>query len=259
MMIVTTAGRTTSEMIQLAKKIATELQVPFIERHKKSIKLLQEETKSDCIVIGKERFEWHPIHSEEPIFFHPNSAAFRAKRITRGETEPFLQATQLTNSMTFLDCTLGLASDSIIASIVTGEKGKVVGIESNYFLSFLVKTGLQQWDTGIEVLNKAMRRITVVNNVHTRFLESLPSNSFDVVYFDPMFESEIEESNGISPLKHIATYSSFHDQIFEEARRVAKQRVVLKDHWKSDKFDKYGFTVQKRKTAKFHYGVLEKK
>ncbi|WP_096154364.1 class I SAM-dependent methyltransferase [Bacillus sp. FJAT-45066] len=257
-MIVTTAGRTNSEMTHLAKNIANELKVKFIERHKKSIKLLQEETKGDCIVIGKDRFEWHPIHSEEPIFFHPNSSAFRAKRITRGETEPFLQATKLTSSMTFLDCTLGLASDSIIASIITGEKGKVVGIESNFFLSFLVKTGLQQWDTDIEDFNNAMRRITVVNSDHTSFLESLPSNSFDVVYFDPMFELQIEESNGISPLKSIATYSSFHDYIFKEALRVAKERVVLKDHWKSGKFERYGFTVEKRKTAKFHYGVLEK-
>ena len=258
-MIVTTAGRTNEEMKKLAKEIAAQLNVPFVERHKKSIKQLQVELNSDCIVIGKERFEWHSIQSEEPIFFHPNSAAFRAKRFIKGEIEPFLQATKLTSAMSFLDCTLGLASDSSIASLVTGEKGKVVGIESNKFLAFLVKTGLQQWVTNLNQLNNAMRRITVEHGDHYSYLRKLESNSFDVVYIDPMFETEIAESNGISPLKKIATYSSLDEFTFEEALRVAKKRVVLKDHWKSDKFEKYGFTVQKRKSAKFHYGVLEKK
>ena len=258
-MIVTTAGRTNKAMTQLAQNIARQLNVPFVDRHKKSIKQMHAEKNSDCIVIGKERFEWHSIQSDEPIFFHPNSAAFRAKRILRGETEPFLQATKLTTSMSFLDCTLGLASDSIIASLVTGDSGTVVGIEYNYFLSFLVKTGLQQWDTGLEEVNYAMNRIIVENDNHANYLEKLTSDSFDVVYFDPMFETEIAESSGISPLKKIATYSNLNESLVEEALRVARKRVVLKDHWKSDKFEKYGFTVQKRKTAKFHYGVLEKK
>ena len=49
---------------------------------------------------------------------------FRVKRLMRGEHDPFVQATQLESGMTVLDCTLGMASDSIVASYMVGESGK---------------------------------------------------------------------------------------------------------------------------------------
>ncbi|MCG6572888.1 hypothetical protein GFB82_21335, partial [Acinetobacter baumannii] len=51
-----------------------------------------------------------------------------------------------------------------------------------------------------------------------------------------------------------------HESAVQEAFRVARKRVVLKDHWKSTRFkaDSYQFQVIKRKTAQFHYGYIEK-
>jgi hypothetical protein len=43
-----------------------------------------------------------------------------------------------------------------------------------------------------------------------------------------------------------------------EAVRVAKKRVILKDHYKSTRFVKFGFQVLRRKTAKFHFAFIEK-
>jgi hypothetical protein len=82
-------------------------------------------------------------------------------------------------------------------------------------------------------------------------------NSFDVVYFDPMFQEQIDESNGINGIKAIALYTTLTPMAIQEAKRVAKQKVVLKDHWKSSRFEEHGFTVQKRKTSKFHYGTID--
>jgi hypothetical protein len=44
----------------------------------------------------------------------------------------------------------------------------------------------------------------------------------------------------------------------EQAVRVSKHRVLLQDHYKSKRFEKYGFHVFRRKSAKFHFGYLEK-
>ncbi|KPB06581.1 class I SAM-dependent methyltransferase [Bacillus sp. CHD6a] len=256
-MIVTTAGRTDEAMIQTAKHIAQDLDCSYIKRDKKSIDILFKEHNQEVLVIGKNRYEWHRMNETEPIFFHPNTAGFRVKRWLQGEIEPFLKATELKEGMSFLDCTLGLASDSIMASLATGEKGKVCGIEGNEVLAYLVKNGLASWDTDYKSLENAMRRIKVIQGKHQEILSNLPDKSIDVVYFDPMFDIEIQASNGIAPLRKIAITDPLNEQTLQEAKRVAKNRVVLKDHWESEKFANFGFTVLKRKSAKFHFGYID--
>lgn len=258
-MIVTTAGRTNDQMIQIARRVALELNLPYIERNKKSIELLQTQYKTDVLVIGKDRIEWFVFGTGGPVFFHPNSAAFRAKRWLSGEVEPFIQATTLKEGMSFLDCTLGLASDSIMASLATGPAGKVTGIEANKLLAYIVSTGLQTWEMQNKETEQSMRRIEVVQGNHDDILHTLPDDLFDVVYFDPMFEREIEESTGILSIRSVAHYEDLTERTVEEAKRVARKRVVLKDHWQSDRFERFGFTRMVRKSSKFHYGYWEKK
>lgn len=102
-----------------------------------------------------------------------------------------------------------------------------------------------------------MKRIRVHSGDSFEYLLDLDDDSADIVYFDPMFDDGIEESNGIAPLRKWAHSEFTLDGALNEALRVARKRVVLKDHWKSPRFEKYGFRVKKRKTALFHYGVLE--
>lgn len=257
-MIITTAGRTNKEMIILAKQYADQLQIPYITRRKLAVEEIMLQEKDDVLVVGKNRLDIYPMnHPDEPIFFHPNSAMFRVKRVVRGEEDPLIHAARLKHGMTFLDCTLGLGSDSIVASSVVGKPGRVVGIEGNRFIAFLLQHGLKTWESGIDEMNLAMSRIEVVNRNHLEFLKEQKCNSFDVVYFDPMFDEKIEESDGIKGLRIMALYTDILEETIEEAKRVAKKRVVLKDHWKSTRFDTFGFSVFRRKSSKFHFGVIE--
>jgi predicted methyltransferase len=257
-MFITTAGRTNEEMKELAKAVAEELQVLYVERKKHSVTQLQQQQNDSCIVVYKGRLELFPLGEKEPFFFHPSSAMFRVKRLQRGEHDPFVEACQLSRGMSFLDCTLGLASDSIVASYQVGESGKVIGLEAEKYLSYVVQDGLKKWATDIQVMNEAMRRIEV-RHVHCfSFLKMLPNDSVDVVYFDPMFEETISESVSIQPLTKIANYELFQPSWIMEALRVAKKRVVLKDHYLSERFNLFGFKVMPRKTAKFHFGYIDK-
>jgi len=257
-MIITTAGRTNDEMIQMAERIAIELNSNYKPRKKISIQNFQKTYNDDCIVVGKERLELFPNHEKEPFFFHPNSAMFRIKRLQKKENDPFLEAAKLEKGMSLLDCTLGLASDSIVASYAVGEKGKVLGIEGNKYLAFIVKTGLSQWNSGVNEINEAMSRIEVLNQTSLRVLKDLKDESFDCVYFDPMFEENILESDGIRALTKFAMYESLTKETIKEALRVAKYRVVLKDHFRSARFEEHGFQVIRRKSAKFHFGIIKK-
>jgi len=257
-MIVTTAGRTNEVMLNQAISVARDLNGRFVDRRKRSVQAIQEIERDDCIVVGKEKLELYPFGEREPFFFHPNSASFRIKRLLNDEHDPFVEAASLQKGMTMLDCTLGLASDSIVASFVTGSEGKVTGIEGNSHLSYIVAKGLKEWQTDIGEMNEAMKRIEVIHNNSLNVLQSLPDKSYHCVYFDPMFEEHILESDGIRALSRFAVYEELTQELIDEAYRVAKERVILKDHFRSKRFEKFNFQVYKRKTAKFHFGVIEK-
>ncbi|EOR23496.1 class I SAM-dependent methyltransferase [Niallia alba] len=253
-MLVTTAGRTNNEMQMLAKRIAAEFNCKFVVREKVSIDYLKLQYQSDILVIGKNRFEFYPFDIAQPFFFHPNSAVFRIKRLIKKESDPFITATNLKKGNSFLDCTLGLASDSIVASFAVGSNGYVEGVEANNVIAFLVETGLKEWETNHSAIDEAMRRIVVKHSNALDVLIKKEDNSIDCVYFDPMFEETIS-SAGIHPLKKLAHYEELTEEIIHHAKRVAKERVVLKDHFRSRRFEQFQFEQQKRKTAKFHYGI----
>jgi hypothetical protein len=257
-MFVTTAGRTNQQMIEKAMENAEQLKVSYIPRQKKSIYRLQKESNSECIVVGKERLELFHKDAAQPFFFHPNSAMFRIKRLARGEHDPFAEASQLTKGMTFLDCTLGLASDSIVASFLVGDEGAVTGTEGQKILAYIVREELKSWDSEFPIMNDAMTRINVIYSRAIDYLNTLPDNSIDCVYFDPMFDESILESDGIKALGRFALYEDLTKETIEEALRVSKGRVLLKDHYKSFRFEQYGFHVFRRKTAKFHFGIIDK-
>ncbi|MBG9541270.1 hypothetical protein ABE29_00115 [Cytobacillus firmus] len=257
-MIISTSGRTNEALKEKAKNIAEQLGAEYIDRNKRSVRAIQKQVPEDCIVVGKERLDLYPIGENQPFFFHPSSAMFRVKRLLKGESDPFLEAAGLKEGSSILDCTLGLASDSIIASFAAGNKGKVTGLEGNKYLSFLVANGLRQWDSGLESMNQAMGRINVEATMALPYLKKLPSDSYDIVYFDPMFEEEIFESEGIKALRNFAVYEDLSEEVIFHAKRAARQRVVLKDHFRSSRFAQYGFKVIERRSSKFHFGIIEK-
>ncbi|WP_216827905.1 class I SAM-dependent methyltransferase [Alkalihalobacterium elongatum] len=255
-MYITTALKHNEKLVEQAIKISEDLEALFIEREDKPIEVLIEELKNDIFIVGKEKLFYYSVHSTDPFFFHPNSAMFRVKRLQKDGYDPLIEASQLQEGMTLLDCTLGLGSDAIVAQSVVGSAGKVVGIEGSRPIAYIVDKGLKQWDSGNNLFNQAMRSIQVIQGEHLGILQRLESNSYDVVYFDPMFETALETSQGISPLKSLALYHTVSVKAIEEAKRVARKRVVLKDYWKSERFADLGFEVIKRRTAKFHFGYI---
>ncbi|MGE7759803.1 class I SAM-dependent methyltransferase [Peribacillus sp. NPDC097895] len=256
-MFVTTVGRADNETMILAERLAEELHIPFIARRKRSVRDIQSDNdEDDCLVFGKKRMELYRYQEKEPFFFHPNFAMVRLKRIIRGESDPFLVAGDINEGSSVLDCTLGLGSDAIVASFAAGQQGQVVALEGNPYLALLVEHGLKTWEDSEEKMISAMRRIEVIQADHYELLKTLPENHFDVVYFDPMFEETIFESNGIKGLTHFAEGKDLSMGIINEAKRVARKRVVLKDHFRSSRFEEFGFDVLKRKTSKFHFGFI---
>ncbi len=204
------------------------------------------------------RSEANPNLSAEPtpMFFHPSLSFVRVKRLMRGEGDALIECSGAEPGDIVLDCTAGLASDSIVFSHVVGPEGRVTAIESEPALHMLIREGLSHYETHLESFNDTMRRIEVKLADHTRELEKLPDRSVDIVYFDPMFRSPIEDSSAIQPLRRLANHKALSEHAIEQARRVARKRIVLKEHRDGDEFNRLGFERLFRSGTKIAYGVI---
>lgn len=251
--VVTTAYRPTLSMIEWADRVSIDLSLQQIPRNKRSIEKIHADENADLLICLKERLEFYPVGKKEPFFFHPNSAAFRTKRPL--QNDPLIAISGLEHGDSFLDCTLGLASDSLVASQWVGSSGKVIGCESHPVLAYVIEQGLKRY-TGMPHLDEAMNRIVVVSSDAVSFLKKLESNSFDVIYMDPMFTEKITEASNFIPLRGSADYGQLTEQWVAEARRVARKTVVLKAHFRSEDFERFGFARRVRPNTKFHYGVI---
>jgi len=256
--VVTTAGRPDALSLQLADFVCKELGLPFEPRKKRSVAKISELLNANIIVAGKNRFEYYPYGAKSPLFFHPNSAAFRLKRIAKGECDPFLEACNLSSGDSYLDCTLGLGSDAIVAAFKVGESGKVLGLEENRNVAFIVGQGMKNYDFSELPLTSCMRDIEVIHAEAVNYLRKQQNDSIDVIYMDPMFDEIIEESTNFEPLRDAGSHLQLTNKWVQEALRVARKRVVLKAHYKSTYFNDFGFKRDIRVTSKFHYGVIEK-
>lgn len=243
-------------MVEWAEQISTELSLRQVARNKRSIEKMHAEESADLLICLKERLEFYPLGKTEPFFFHPNSAAYRTKRPL--EQDPLVIVSNLEPGDSFLDCTLGLASDALVASQRVGETGQVIGCESHPILAYVVQQGLKQYG-GMPHLIAAMKRIEVVAVDAITYLQKLESNSIDVIYMDPMFTEEIIESTNFSALKGPANCGQLTEKWVDEAKRVARKSIVLKAHFRSSDFEKFGFIRRIRPNTKFHYGVISLK
>lgn len=256
--IATTGGRPDALSLEKARFVEEKLAIDFIPRKKRSIQKMAEVYEANIIVAGKGRYEYFPLGTTEPFFFHPSSAAFRIKRVAKGEVDTFIQMANLQVGDSLLDCTLGLATDSMIAAEIVGDTGRVVGCEANPNVAFIVQQGLQNYDFIAENLSllAKMRNIEVIAQNAVDYLKQQQDNSFDVVYLDPMFEEIIEESTNFKPLRQAGVHDVVSDEWIAQAKRVAKNYVVLKAHFRSPLFERFQFERQIRPNTKFHFGVI---
>ncbi|ADU30671.1 class I SAM-dependent methyltransferase [Evansella cellulosilytica] len=256
-LIVTTAGRPSEGSINEAKNVASELDCRYVVRNKRSIGAMITTYHAAVLVVAKDKLLLQAYANSPPFFFHPNAAMIRAKHWIKAKEDPLVQACKIKQGDSFFDATLGLGSDAIVASLATGINGSVFGAEYSKVISYIVKTGLKGYESGNSEVNQAMRRISVIHDSHVTILQSMEDKSVDIVYFDPLFEEVVEGSHGFDSMRPYTVRLPITDETITEAKRVAKKRVVLKDHFRSKRFMKLGFKVQVRPSATFHYGTIE--
>ncbi len=255
--IITTGRKCQDVSIDIARHFAAKLNIPFIKRRNTSIAELIKTQNVKYVLIAK-KFSLRLATLDEEIFFHPSLSHLRIKNIIQGKGDRLIEAMNLKAGMSVLDCTLGLGSDSIVESFGVGAEGSVTALEVNPYLAAVVEYGLQNFIDDNSNVVEAMRRVKVINTDYFDFLADAADNSFDVVYFDPMFRYPLERSSSLNSLRSVADHRAVTIEAINQACRVARYCVVLKENSKSLEFDRLGFKIIRGgKYSPIHYGVIE--
>ncbi|HEM2823058.1 class I SAM-dependent methyltransferase [Streptococcus suis] len=244
--IVTTSLRMNQSLVLRAQKIATLLSLDYQERKKRSVQSFL--TEADAVLVVYQSQLVLEEKTGQVLFFHPDTAMLRIK----SGRDPLLELLGK-EKQSIIDCTMGLGSDSIV---LASAGHRVTALESSKLVHFIVSRGLQDFDSGLQEVNRAMKSIQTIWIDSLTYLKGQIDKSVDVVYFDPMFSEEIKESQNLSGLSTLADRSRLTEEVVSEAKRVARKKLIIKAHFRDQVFEEFGFKRHVRPNQKFHYGEI---
>lgn len=244
--IVTTSMKAKDDLRELASQEAASLQLAYQDRGKASIATLLKEVDG-ALVLGQDGWTLH--HQQgQALSFHPDTAFLRYK----APRDPLLDLIG-SQPKKIIDATLGLGSDAIL---MASGGHHVVGLEASPWIAFILSKGLVTYKTGHERFDAAMGTIQVHHGQALDYLMDQEDKSVDIVYFDPMFSQTIKDSHNLAGLYAFAEFSPLTSQVIDQAKRVAREKLILKAHFRDSRMETLGFSRIVRPYQKFHYGVL---
>lgn len=254
-MLATTAISPSPATVARAERLAKELGARFVRRGNRSLAQLMRREKDDLIlVVSESDVKLKPLDGPA-AFFHPGMAHLRLLRLLKGETDPLLCATGAKPGDTVVDCTMGMAADAIILAWAVGEEGTVTAIESERVIHVLIREGLAAHESSLPELTAAMRRIRPVWGDHLDVLRSMPDQSADIVYFDPMFRTG-RGGGSLDRVRGLVNAAPLRPEAVREARRVARRAVVMKEMRTSPEWERLGFGRIHTSGSGIAYGVI---
>lgn len=217
-----------SAALSQAHAWAEQLGAEFVSRpHNMSVEEILRQHNLAALIVGEK--QGPRIHSVSGSFaYHPGMAVLRLEQLKRGAKEHLIEALALAPGKRVLDATLGLAADAALAAYVVGENGSVIGLEASPLLHFAVSYGLKHYVAEDMDLTQAIRRIQPVQALAADFLAQCAPDSFDVVYFDPMFRHPVQGAKGMDALRPLAYEAPLDVRTLALAKRIAS-RVVIKE------------------------------
>lgn len=257
MKFIVTTTQSAVEREPLMELFLQDCGFPYVPRQRKGLELLMQEHHADGVIVWERQGPVLYIEGEK-FFFHPSMAKNRIAFYRKMQRPDLLvKACQLQTGDSFLDCTLGMGADSIVASYFS-ESGRICGLEHQTAVACVISWGMKLYSCRMPWLNEAIQRIEVINRDHQAFLQEQDDHSFDIVYFDPMFQKPLMKSQPISPLRKLADHDRLQSDSIREACRVARKRVVMKDLSAGEELERLGFTMLPgSRHNKLAYGMIE--
>lgn len=258
---IVTTGRHHEYAVEKAKAIAKRWNLPYYDRDGASIAAVRKKARArgddpTAVVVVHDRelvlyVERRPgpdrdaggdvgrddggvpndgLPPDHVFRYHPGMGVNRVRRLMLGDRDWMIEAMRLRPGDRILDATMGLGSDLLVASYVVGEAGVVVGLESELLLALMVSEGTKTYvHPHHEAITQSIRRIQVIHADYRTYLSQVQQGSFDVVYFDPMFDQPLDVSHQMIPMWVLGNDEPLDKASLDQALRVATRCVVVKD------------------------------
>ncbi len=226
--VITTERSPSDKMLQEAKALAEKLGAVYTKRRHRTIADLKKRYGKPVLVVGKDLTLTLHTLSGSKLFFHPGLFKIRLLNYVKTGKEAMVEAMNLKEGYSVLDCNLGLAQDALMSAFVS--RRKVVGIEKDPVIFEIVKRGLKRYKPKgkLKIAEFAFKLIKPVCGDNYDFLKKQPDKSFDIVYFSPMFIKPKWHCSVMAPFREVAVKDFVSPQLLKEAERVARKRVVIK-------------------------------
>ncbi len=253
---VTCSARADEALRQQARAIAEEMSCPYWPRPDGRLEDAAQAQHVDAlIVVGRQRLFVHV--GQTRLVHHPNAAVLRVVNLLRGRRDTLVDLAGLAPGDRLLDCTCGLGSDAIAAAHAVGPEGEVHALEASPLLALLARHGMQTYTHPVHpAVTNAMRRVRIVSARYQEVLPTCTDASFDVVYFDPMFCQTVAASNGLDLVRTFAEAGVPQQSDVDQAVRVARRAVLMKDAMPGRALETLGFAIVK-KTRRFCFGRID--
>ena len=167
-------------------------------------------------------------------------AQLRLIAYDRGETDHLVEALGPKRYHSFLDCTAGLGSDSLVVAYAKRSCKKMVALEGNPLLAYITNYGLRHFVHENDTVTAALRRIQVCAVRFETFLQRAKDDSFDVVYFDPMFEVPVTESPQFFKLARPFSGKRFYRSNITRSETCSQRKSYCKRTTIQFDFSNYG-------------------
>ncbi len=236
-----------------AYETSQRLGIPFVERGDLPLDRIRAATGVSLFYVEEDKYPCIQTLKGR-LYYHENTAGIRLKW-NKG-LDPIVRACNITGGERVLDATFGLGCDSLVlgTSLTTGT---ITGLESDIVLADIVNRGLAAYKYSTRQLAESAARISVIAADHKNFLAGCGEASYDVVYFDPMFENTVVMSSSMQRLREVGQMGGVDDETLDRAAAVATRCVVVKMRAgvPEDRAVKFTRIVRVGKTVV--YGVIE--
>ncbi|MBE3597963.1 MAG: class I SAM-dependent methyltransferase [Limnochordaceae bacterium] len=217
----------------LARRLASRLGVDYVPRSRGSLGQTGLGPQAAVVVVERGRLTIRT--GQGALRYHPGMALHRIRLLRSGGLDPMVQAMGLRPGDRVLDATVGPAWDALVAAWATGEQGEVLGLEKVPALALLTAEGLRAYPWPSPDVAAAASRIRIEAEDHLAFLRARPAGSFDVVYFDVMFQQGLPGSQAMRAWRELADPGELTPEALALARIVARRRVVVKERRDSER------------------------
>jgi 16S rRNA (guanine1516-N2)-methyltransferase len=254
---VTTGSSITPDLEEKAKQAAKELSLPFLPREETLKDLSAKYEMDGFLAIDKKGWAFH-FHNS-CYRFHLGASVLRIIQLKKGNSDRLCRWLPKKDIVRILDCTFGAGGDSTVLAWFLGNRGEVTSLEKDSLLYMIGREGIRSYSYDKDPdITKALRSIHLIHADYHDFLRKALDDSYDVVYFDPMFNHPVKPKvNQIDAFRAAACHDSLDLDILREARRVAREAVIVKERPFSPLFRESIFDIiDSRKGQSTAYGVI---